>query len=208
MHFDLIDEYLLTGSPRKAEVVERLLADRSTISGAAPFYEGMKILGARTPDLTLVALRLVMAGKHADDANVVALREQAEKARAGGEDAPAARLAYKQLLAGLALALLFAFAGGAAPVSAQGTPPPKHTHAMRGSIRSVVTGVVLERGRYYLKIKDLAMPVEITPATEITKGKSYASLSDLRPGVRVLVDFAGSGAGGARNPLAEAVQIL
>jgi hypothetical protein len=98
MQFESIDDYLLTGAPRKADVVAALLARRSELPAAAPFYEGMQLLGARTPDLTLVALRLVLAGKRADDANVVELRGFAEQARAGGEGAAAARAAYARLL--------------------------------------------------------------------------------------------------------------
>jgi hypothetical protein len=55
------------------------------------------MLGARTPDLTLYALRLVLAGKKADDENVVALRDLAERVRSG-EDA-SAREAYMRALA-------------------------------------------------------------------------------------------------------------
>ena len=62
--------------------------------GAAPFYEGMERLGSRTPDLALIALRLVLAGRPADDATVVALRDVAARARAG--DA-AARAQYRTL---------------------------------------------------------------------------------------------------------------
>ncbi|HTU70190.1 MAG TPA: hypothetical protein VMF11_07690 [Candidatus Baltobacteraceae bacterium] len=98
MHFELIDEYLLTGTPRKSEVIEALLANRSELAAAAPFYEGIRMLGARTPDLTLVALRLILAGKRADDAGVVELRELAERSRSGGLDGLSAREAYVRLL--------------------------------------------------------------------------------------------------------------
>lgn len=77
--FELLDRYLLDGAPPKTDVIKTLLADRSDLAAAAPFYEGMRLLGPRTPDLTLLALRLVLAGKKADDANVVALREAAAK---------------------------------------------------------------------------------------------------------------------------------
>ncbi len=95
-NFELLDRYLLGGSPAKAAVVGRLLEKPSGAPGAAPFYEGMRLLGARTPDLTLIALRLVVAGKRADDASVVRLRSFAERARAG--DAAAAE-AYAAELA-------------------------------------------------------------------------------------------------------------
>lgn len=91
MDFELLDHYLLDGSPGKAEVVRRLLESPPAASGAAPFLEGLRLLGARTPDLTLLALRLVLAGKKADDASVVRLREFVERAR-GGDDS--ARRAY------------------------------------------------------------------------------------------------------------------
>ncbi|MBV8637720.1 MAG: hypothetical protein JO322_06505 [Candidatus Eremiobacteraeota bacterium] len=98
MEFELLDRYLLEATPAKADVVKSLLADRSGAPAAQPFYEGMRMLGARTPDLTLVALRLVLAGKKADDESVVALRDLAERARSG-EDAAAARDAYMKALA-------------------------------------------------------------------------------------------------------------
>ncbi len=97
MEFELLDRYLLEAKPAKADVVKALLSKRSGVSAAQPFYEGMRMLGGRTPDLTLVALRLVLAGKRADDESVVALRDLAERARAG-QDA-AAREAYMRALA-------------------------------------------------------------------------------------------------------------
>ncbi len=99
MDFELIDRYLLDGSPGKGEVVTALLASPSSVPAARPFYEGMKMLGARTPDLTLMALRLVLGGKKADDTAVVQLREIVERVRAGGPDADEARAAYRQALA-------------------------------------------------------------------------------------------------------------
>ena len=57
----------------------------------------MRILGPRTPDLTLVALRLVLAGKPATDAAVVELRDVAEKARSG-DDRTAALERYRELV--------------------------------------------------------------------------------------------------------------
>jgi len=52
-------------------------------------------LGARTPDLALIALRLVLAGRKADDAGVTHLRDLVGRARSG--DA-AARDEYRSLL--------------------------------------------------------------------------------------------------------------
>jgi hypothetical protein len=83
MDFELLDSYLLTGAPSKAEVVRELLERRPHAPGASPFYEGMQRLGARTPDLALLALRLVLAGKKADDEAVKWLRGVVERARAG-----------------------------------------------------------------------------------------------------------------------------
>ena len=96
MEFDLLDGYLLDGSPAKSEVIQRLLDSAPPTPQAAPFYEGMRILGARTPDLSLMALRLVLAGKTADDAAVTQLRSVVERARGG--DAGARRI-YRDLCA-------------------------------------------------------------------------------------------------------------
>lgn len=95
MGFEFLDGYLLDGSPTKGEVVKRLLTDASGAPTAAPFYEGIRVLGERTPDLSLLALRLVLAGKRADDASVVRLREIIAQARRGGPDSLAARRAYR-----------------------------------------------------------------------------------------------------------------
>jgi hypothetical protein len=96
--FPLLDRYLLEGKPPKEEVVAELLRSRPDAPGAAPFYEGLKLLGARTPDLSLMALRLVLAGKKADDASVKSFRATVERARKGGEDAAGAVASYKEAL--------------------------------------------------------------------------------------------------------------
>jgi hypothetical protein len=96
--FPLLDRYLLEGKPPKEDVVSALLRTRPEAPGAAPFYEGMKILGPRTPDLSLMALRLVLAGKKADDGSVKSFRAIVERARKGGEDAAAAIASYKEAL--------------------------------------------------------------------------------------------------------------
>lgn len=83
MDFELLDGYLLDGTPSKLEVVRKLLEIRPAAEGAAPFYEGMARLGARTPDLALIALRLVLAGRKADDATVARLRDVVTRARTG-----------------------------------------------------------------------------------------------------------------------------
>ena len=94
MEFDLLDRYLLDAALSKSEVVRRLLESPAANPASAPFYEGMRLLGARTPDLSLMALRLVLAGKRADDAAVIELRRVVEAARKG--DA-AARASYCEL---------------------------------------------------------------------------------------------------------------
>ena len=94
MEFELLDRYLLDGSPSKGEVVRHLLANAPAVPAAMPFYEGMRQLGERTPDLSLLALRIVLGGKKADDERVVQLRDLAARARKGGDDGMAARTAY------------------------------------------------------------------------------------------------------------------
>lgn len=98
MDFDLLDRYLLDESVKKSEVVAHLLKSRPDVPGAAPFYQGMELLGGKTPDLTLIALRLVLAGKKADDENVIRLRGVIERARAKGIDAASARENYRREL--------------------------------------------------------------------------------------------------------------
>ncbi len=83
MDFESLDGYLLDGSPQKADVVRDLLQRRPGAVGAAPFYEGMELLGARTPDLTLIAVRLVLAGKKPDDATMARARDLVALARTG-----------------------------------------------------------------------------------------------------------------------------
>ncbi len=94
MIFELLDKYLLDGTPSKAEIVAALLAAPEDVPAARPFYEGMRMLKARTPDLTLIALRLILAGKKADDAAVVQLRSLIERAHGTGAAADEARTAY------------------------------------------------------------------------------------------------------------------
>lgn len=94
MDFELLDRYLLEGAPSKAQVVKDLLKRRSDLPAAAAFYQGITMLGPKTPDLTLIALRLVLAGKTADDVHVVRLRHLTERARAKGIDAQSAIEAY------------------------------------------------------------------------------------------------------------------
>lgn len=97
--FPLLDRYLLEGVPPKASVVTALLRERPEAPGAEPFYEGMQLLGEQTPDLSLMALRLVLAGKKADDAAVKRLRSILARARTNGPDAEDARASYRKELA-------------------------------------------------------------------------------------------------------------
>lgn len=94
----MLDRYLLEGKPSKGDVVAALLRDRPEAPGAAPFYEGLKILGPRTPDLSLMALRLVLAGKKADDDAVKRFRTIVECVRKGGAGGAAAAVSYKEAL--------------------------------------------------------------------------------------------------------------
>lgn len=97
MDFEFLDRYLLEGAPAKSDVVRQLLADRSDVPAARAFYEGMRMLGPRTPDLTLIALRLVLAGKKADDAGVVEVRNALEAHKRGDGQALGR---YRSLLGG------------------------------------------------------------------------------------------------------------
>ena len=97
MDFPLLDRYLLESKPSKDEVVAALLRERPQAPGADPFYEGMAILGARTPDLSLMALRLVLAGKKADDAAVKRFRAIVERARKDRSDSDAIASYKKEL---------------------------------------------------------------------------------------------------------------
>jgi hypothetical protein len=94
MEFDFLDRYLLDGVPPKGQVVKELLARRAGGAASAAFYQGIQLLGPKTPDLTLIALRLVLAGKTADDVHVVRLRHIVERARANGIDRKSAVDAY------------------------------------------------------------------------------------------------------------------
>lgn len=76
-----------------------LLASRADAPAAKPFYDGIRMLGPKTPDLTFVALRLVLAGKPAEDARVVRLRDLAQRARAKDAGAQSALEAYYRELA-------------------------------------------------------------------------------------------------------------
>ncbi len=85
MNFDFIDNYLLEGHPAKADLIREVLAKRSPLSGAAPFYRALETLGDRAADEAIVALRLVLAGKPASDEGVKRLRKAAMQSRAAYE---------------------------------------------------------------------------------------------------------------------------
>jgi hypothetical protein len=87
MDFELLDGYLLDGVPPKDDLVRKLLENRPESGPAAPFYEGLARLGARIPDLALIALRLVLAGAKADDATVTAARDLIARAKTGDQGA-------------------------------------------------------------------------------------------------------------------------
>lgn len=193
MHFELIDEYLLSGTARKADVIVKLLANRSPLPAAAPFYEGMQMLGARTPDLTLVALRLVLAGRRADDASVVELRGYAESARAGGADAAAARDAYRRILAVIILGILVAF-GRSLPASAQTpTPTPNLYRSLEAGpsshpareIHGTIESVDYPGGTLVVRDGSRSRVVAVVPATTIYQHGGYATLADLHRGQHV-----------------------
>jgi hypothetical protein len=95
----LLDAHFLEGKPPKNDVIARLLEDPAASDAVRPFYDGMRILRFRTPELTLVALRLVLAGHKADDESVTRLRSAIERIREGGTEAEAAKQEYRRILA-------------------------------------------------------------------------------------------------------------
>ncbi len=193
MHFELIDEYLLTGAPPKANVIKDLLTNPSTLAEATPFYEGMRMLGPRTPDLALVALRLVLAGKRADDASVVELRGHADRARAGGADAAAARDAYVRVLATLILVCVGLLAGAGSARAQTQTPTPnvyralESGHAARpaAEIRGRIESVDYPGGTFAVRSGTTTRIIAVVPSTTIYRGGGYATFSDVRRGRNV-----------------------
>ncbi len=91
---ELLDRYLLEGTAKKADVIAALLHERAKYPHAAAFFTGIESLGVRAPDLSLIALRLVLAGKKADDGAVVRMRHAIERVRAKGVDVVSAREQY------------------------------------------------------------------------------------------------------------------
>jgi hypothetical protein len=82
MGFEVVDGYLLGDAVSKPSVVAAVLADRSDAPAAAPFYRALEAVGARAADEAFIALRLVLAGRDADEAAVRRLRAVAGFARA------------------------------------------------------------------------------------------------------------------------------
>jgi hypothetical protein len=91
--FELLDGYLLGERISKADLVAALLAERSDVPAAAPFYRALETVGARAADEAFVALRLVLAGKALSDERVRRLRSLAATARSGKEPDRAAYFA-------------------------------------------------------------------------------------------------------------------
>ncbi len=88
-----LDGYLLDGSPAKADAIAALLADQRPGERAQPFYRALDLLGARVPDETLMALRIALTGRLADDDAIRTMRAQLAAARRGDAAARAAYLA-------------------------------------------------------------------------------------------------------------------
>lgn len=70
-----IDAYFFEGVPSKAGLIERVLAERSPLPAAQPYYRAFEAVGTRAADEALLALRLVLAGLPAEDERVKSLRE-------------------------------------------------------------------------------------------------------------------------------------
>jgi hypothetical protein len=86
-----LDGYLLDGRPGKAEAIAAALRERSADPRAQPFYRALETVGARAADEALLALRLVLGGKPAQDETIIEARAARARAKAGE---PGAREAY------------------------------------------------------------------------------------------------------------------
>ncbi len=86
MEFEAIDRYLLGEPISKAGVIADLLARRSPLPAAAPFYRALEAVGTRAADEALIALRLVLAGFPPSDERVRRLRTLTAIARASAND--------------------------------------------------------------------------------------------------------------------------
>jgi hypothetical protein len=97
MDFTVVDGYLLGEPTTKASAVAAVLADRSPLPAAAPFYRALEAVGERAADEALVALRLVLAGRTPTDGRVRRVRALSAVARAASRgDARALRAARKR----------------------------------------------------------------------------------------------------------------
>ena len=92
MELHPLDGYLLDGHPNKADAIAAALRERSGDPKAQPFYRALETVGARAADEALLALRLVLGGKPADDETIVAARAARASAKAGPPEARAAYL--------------------------------------------------------------------------------------------------------------------
>ena len=81
MDFTVVDRYLLGEPVSKREVVRAVLADRSPLPAAAPFYRALDAVGERAADEAFIALRLVVAGLSPTDDRVRRLRALSAVAR-------------------------------------------------------------------------------------------------------------------------------
>ena len=86
MELHPLDGYLLDGSPAKAEAIAAALRARSADERAQPFYRALETVGARAADEALLALRLVLGGKAADDEAIVAARTARARGKTGGAE--------------------------------------------------------------------------------------------------------------------------
>jgi thioredoxin reductase len=144
--------------------------------------------------LTLVALRLVLAGKRADDDSVVALRDHALAVRAGGDGAAAALAAYRKVLAIIALAVAVSLAL-ASPLRAQTpSPTPNLYRSLEGSqsahpaaeIRGKIESVDYPGGTFVIRNGPNRETIAVVPATTIYQQHGgYATFADLHRGQHV-----------------------
>ena len=83
MELHPLDGYLLDGRPGKAEAIAAALASPADDPRAQPFYRALAAVGTRAADDALLALRLVLGGRTADDAGIRAARVARAEAQAG-----------------------------------------------------------------------------------------------------------------------------
>lgn len=82
---DPLDGYLLDGQPGKAEAIAAVLAAPSAEPRAQPFYRALSSVGANVADDALLALRLVLGGRAADDDTIRAARAARADVRSGND---------------------------------------------------------------------------------------------------------------------------